>query len=208
MELDSRLEEYARLVRSWPGLVGKGADSLALAQDALALLPHLDAARTLIDVAGAGMPGIPLKLARPDLEVALLEADRRKAAFLAHAAARLGIEVTVIPERAEDAGHGPHRERYDAACCRALARLPVAAELCLPLVRVGGRFLAMTTQGAESAGSAGRAIRMLGGGTLAETPAGTRLRDRGIVVVVEKVAPTPPGYPRRAGVPASRPLGG
>jgi 16S rRNA (guanine527-N7)-methyltransferase len=206
IDADSKLAEYVGLLAAWPGLVGRGEDPGALVEDSLTLLPHLGGISTLVDVgSGGGMPGIPLKLARPELEVTLLEADRRKAAFLEHAAARLGIAVAVVAERAEDAGRGPLRESFDAACCRALASLPVAAELCLPLVRVGGRMLALRTE--SDAGLPGEACRLLGGGEPEEVPAPSRLRARGRVVVVPKLAPTPAAYPRRAGVPAKRPLG-
>jgi 16S rRNA (guanine527-N7)-methyltransferase len=149
------------------------------------------------------MPGLPLKLARPDLLVTLLEADRRKAAFLVHAAATLGVAVDVVAERAETAGHGALRERFDLACCRALASLPVLAELCLPFVRVGGRLLALKAQ-VEAAEAA---VSLLGGGTPAVHAAPSAGRARGRVVEVAKVRPTPPAYPRRPGVPNRRPLG-
>ena len=179
-------------------------------EDSLALLPHLGAARELIDVgSGGGMPGLPLKLVRPELEVTLLEADRRKAAFLVHAAAQLGVQVTVVAERAETAARGPLREAFDVACCRALAALPVLVELCLPFVRVGGRLLAMKAAGEETTGDEAvlEAIRLLGGGSPSVHPAPSRARERGTVVVVSKLAPTPAAYPRRPGVPSRRPLG-
>jgi 16S rRNA (guanine527-N7)-methyltransferase len=206
IETDSKLAEYARLLAAWPGLVGRGEDPGALIEDSLTLLPHLDGVSTLVDVgSGGGMPGIPLLLARPGLAVTLVEADHQKAAFLEHAAARLGIAVAVVAERAEDAGRGPLREAFDAACCRALASMPVAGELCLPLVRVGGRWLALRTE--SDAGEGAEACRLLGGGDPQVVLAPSRLRARGVVVVVPKLAPTPAAYPRRAGVPARRPLG-
>jgi len=206
IDADSKLAEYARLLAAWPGLVGRGEDPAALIEDSLTLLPHLDGVSSLVDVgSGGGMPGIPLQLARPDLAVTLLESDHQKAAFLEQAAARLGIPITVVAERAEDAARGRLREAFDAACCRALAAMPVAAELCLPLVRVGGRWLALRTE--SDAGDGARACRLLGGGEPRLVPAPSRLRRRGVVVVVPKLAPSPAAYPRRAGVPARRPLG-
>ncbi len=204
----SKTDEYVRLLRDWHGLVGRGEDARALVEDSLALLPFLGGARTLIDVgSGGGMPGIPLKLAAPALQVTLLEADRRKTAFLAHAAARLGIEIEIAGERAELAGRGSLREHFDVATCRALAPLAVSAELCLPLVRPGGRLLAMTTESDAAGAGATGALRVLGGGEPAVHAAPSGLRRRGAVVVVEKIGPTPDGYPRRPGVPARRPLG-
>jgi 16S rRNA (guanine527-N7)-methyltransferase len=175
-----------------------------LIEDSLVLLRHLRDARSLIDVgSGGGMPGLPLKLARPELTVTLLEADRRKAAFLLHAAARLGVEVEVVAERAETAARGPLRESFDVAVCRALAPLPVLVELCLPFVRVGGRLLAMRSAGE----SLEAASAELGGGAPELHPAPSAARDRGTVVSITKLSPTPATYPRRPGVPSRRPLG-
>ncbi|HSR24415.1 MAG TPA: 16S rRNA (guanine(527)-N(7))-methyltransferase RsmG [Candidatus Eisenbacteria bacterium] len=197
----ARLAAYARLLASWPGLVSGPPEPLV--EDCLVLLDHLGDARSLVDVgSGGGMPGLPLKIARPDLRVTLIEADRRRAAFLVHAAARLDLDVQVVPERAETAGHGPLRESFDVAVCRALAAMPVLAELCLPLVRVGGRLLAMKGQVEEAAA----AIAELGGGPPRVVPAPTSARRRGVIVVVPKVGPTPALYPRRPGLPGRRPI--
>lgn len=201
--LDSKLADYARRLGEWPGLVSRHEDAAALVEDSLALLPHLDGVRTLVDVgSGGGMPGIPLKLACPEIELTLLEADHRKAAFLVHITAALGIDAAVVADRAEVAGHGVLRESFDAACARALAAPAVACELCLPLVRVGGRFLALTTL-PETGWDV---TAQLGGGAAQIIPAPSGLRERGAVAVVPKVAPTPAAYPRRPGVPARRPL--
>jgi 16S rRNA (guanine527-N7)-methyltransferase len=206
---EARLREFERLLTSWPGLVSTRArgDAGALVWDSLALLDHLEGAAAIVDVgAGGGMPGIPLKIACPDLRVTLVEAQRRKAAFLSHAAASLGLDLDVVADRAEDAARGRLREAFDAAVCRALGPLPVVVELCLPLVRVGGRLLAMA--GEVEPGEAFReAARLLGGGETQVVPAPTGARALGTVVVVPKLASTPQRFPRRAGVPQRRPLG-
>jgi 16S rRNA (guanine527-N7)-methyltransferase len=200
---DCKEDAYARLLESWPGLVSGPARPLV--GDCLVLLDHLGDARSVVDVgSGGGMPGIPLKIARPDLRVALVEADRRKAAFLVHAAARLELDIEVVAERAETAGRGRLRESFDAAVCRALAPMPVLAEFCLPFVKVGGRLLAMKAEVEEAAG----AIAAMGGGPAHVAPAPSAARERGVVVVVPKLAPTPEAYPRRPGLPARRPLRG
>lgn len=200
--MHSKVSAYVQLLASWPGLVSGPPQPLV--EDSLALLDHLGDARSLVDVgSGGGMPGLPLKIAQPELEVTLLEADRRKAAFLVRAAAELGLAVEVVTGRAEEAGRGPLRERFDVAVCRALAPMPVLAELCLPLVRVGGRLLAMKTQVEEAT----HAIAVLGGGEPAVIRAPTAARQRGLIVVVPKLSPTPKEYPRRPGVPGKRPLG-
>ncbi|HYW26632.1 MAG TPA: 16S rRNA (guanine(527)-N(7))-methyltransferase RsmG, partial [Terriglobales bacterium] len=148
--MDCKEDAYVRLLATWPGLVSGPAEPLV--RDSLVLLDHLAGARSVVDVgSGGGMPGIPLKIARPELRIVLVESDRRKAAFLVHAAARLALDVEVVADRAEAAGRGPLRESFDVAACRALAPMPVLAELCLPFVRVGGRLLAMKGQVEEAA---------------------------------------------------------
>jgi 16S rRNA (guanine527-N7)-methyltransferase len=203
---DSKLRELARLISEWPGLVA--APDMALIEDSLVLLDHLGSAHKVVDVgSGAGLPGLPLKIARPDLAMTLIEADQRKAAFLVHACASLGLgSVDVVARRAEEAGHDPGlRESFDAAVARALAPMPVLVELCLPLVRVGGRLLAQKTEG-EDLGAADHAIEVLGGALGGVHASPSAARTSGIVVVVEKVRPTPAAYPRRPGVPARKPL--
>jgi len=203
---DSKLAELARLIDGWPGLVSAPADELI--DDCLVLVPYLSGATTLVDVgSGGGLPGLPLKIMVPTLEVTLIEADGRKAAFLTQACARLGLSgVSVVGRRAEDAAHdGGLREAFEVAVARALAPMPVLAELCLPFVRLGGRLLAQKTRD-EDLLVAGRAIELMGGGPARVEPAPSGARSAGVVVVVEKVASTPAAYPRRAGVPSRRPL--
>jgi 16S rRNA (guanine527-N7)-methyltransferase len=203
---DATLETLARLIESWPGLVS--APAAGLIDDCLVLVDHLGDARTVVDVgSGAGLPGLPLKIARPDLRVTLIESDGRKAAFLVRACAELRLkDVDVVARRAEDAGgDARYREAFDVAVARAVAPLPVLVELCLPLVRVGGRLLAQKTD-AEDVPAAARAIDLLGGAppTVAKTPSAARRG--GTVVIVEKIGTTPEGYPRRPGMPARKPL--
>ena len=206
--MDSKLAELAALIAGWPGLVS-GSDP-GLLEDCLVLEPWLPPGTRLVDVgSGAGLPGLPLRLARPDLRLTLLEANRRRAAFLVRACAALGLDdVEVLAERAEVAGRQPaQREAYDAAVARALAPMAVLAELCLPLVRVGGRLLAMKTEAATEVEAAATAIDLLGGELKEVVPAPSQARSRGSIVVVDKLRPTPPDYPRRPGVPSRRPLG-
>ena len=179
-----------------------------LIDDGLVLLEHLGSARSLVDVgSGAGLPGIPIKIARPDLDVTLIESDQGKAAFLVQACAALELgQVEVVAQRAEEAGHDPRlRERFDVAVARALAPLPVLVELCLPLVRVGGRLLAQKTE-AEDPGAAAHATQLLGGELSHVVLTPSAARKSGTVVVIDKVRPTPDRYPRRPGIPGRRPL--
>ena len=203
---DSKLAELARLIDDWPGLISAPAGELI--EDCLVLVSYVSHATTLVDVgSGGGLPGLPLKIAVPALEVTLVEADGKKAAFLTQACARLGLSgVRVVGQRAEDAARDVSlRDAFDVAVARALAPMPVLAELCLPFVRVGGRLLAQKTHD-EDVGAAARAIELLGGGPIRIEPAPSRARSAGVVVVVEKIAVTPAAYPRRPGVPARRPL--
>ena len=203
---DSKLAELARVIDDWPGLASVPAGELI--EDSLVLVPYLSDAASLVDVgSGGGLPGLPLKVMLPLLEVTLVEADGKKAAFLTQACARLGLSgVRVVGRRAEDAARNPSlREAFDVAVARALAPMPVLAELCLPFVRVGGRLLAQKTRD-EDVGAARRAIALLGGGPARIEPAPSRARSAGVVVLVEKMAPTPEAYPRRSGMPSRRPL--
>src|SRR2546428_5016992 len=203
---DSRLAELARMISEWPGLVSGPAGDLVA--DSLVLLEHLGDARRLVDVgSGGGLPGLPLKIARPSLEVTLVEADQAKAAFLVQACARLDLAgVEVLARRAEEVGQDArYRESFDVAVARAVAPLPVLVELCLPLVRIGGRLLAQKTD-KEEVDAARRAIGLLGGSLDSVSPAPSAARVSGTVVVIAKIRATPPGYPRRSGVPARKPL--
>src|SRR5579864_2246171 len=203
---DSRAAELARMISGWPGLVAGPAEDLV--EDSLVLLEHLGPAVRVVDVgSGGGLPGLPLKIARPDLSMTLVEADQSKAAFLVKACASLGLrDVDVVARRAEEVGRDPlHREKFDLAVARALAPMPVLIELCLPLVRVGGRLLAQKTE-KEDVDAARHAIELLGGSLLGSSAAPSGARRMGTVVLVEKIRPTPGAYPRRPGVPSRKPL--
>jgi 16S rRNA (guanine527-N7)-methyltransferase len=194
------------MISEWPGLVAR--PDLGLIEDCLVLVEYLGEARKVVDVgSGGGLPGLPLKIARPDLEVTLIEADQDKAAFLVHACAKLGLDgVEVLATRAEAAGHDPRlREAFDVAVVRALAPMPVLAELCLGFVRVGGRLLAQKTE-TEGPTAGGRAIEIMGGLLAGVHASPSGARRMGTVVVVDKIRATPQAYPRRPGVPNRKPL--
>jgi 16S rRNA (guanine527-N7)-methyltransferase len=204
--VNSKLSQLAQMISAWPGLVSGPADELI--EDSLVLLEHLGPAHRVVDVgSGGGLPGLALKIVRSDLNMTLIEADQNKAAFLVQACAALGLpDVEVLARRAEELGHEPRlRESFDLAVARALAPTPVLVELCLPLVRVGGRLLAQKTY-KEGAAAAERAIGLLGGSLDAIVAAPSSARRSGTVMIVSKVEPTPAAYPRRAGVPARKPL--
>jgi 16S rRNA (guanine527-N7)-methyltransferase len=167
--------------------------------------------KKIIDVgAGAGFPGLPLKIAFPGIDLTLLEATGKKAIFLTEAVAALGLmNVTVINARAEDAARQTdHRTKYDLAVSRAVASLDTLCELCLPFCRVGGLFIAMK-KGDITAEiqSATAAVEVLGGRLKKTVDVRLdELPDARTLVVIEKIKPTPPEYPRRSGLPAKKPL--
>ncbi len=194
------------MISEWPGLVSRPAEELI--EDSLVLLEHIGEGNKVVDVgSGGGLPGLPLKIARPDLSMTLIEADQAKAAFLVRACATLGLQgVEVVARRAEEVGQDPvYREAFDVAVARALAPMPVLAELCLPLVKVGGRLLAQKTD-SEDLRRAARAIDSLGGALNQVVAAPSPARRAGTIVIVDKVRSTPAAYPRRPGVPARKPL--
>ncbi len=183
-------------------------DSLAVASALPATV--LDGGGKLLDVgSGAGFPGLPLKIAYPDIDVTLLEATGKKADFLRRVVDKLRLEgVEVVTGRAEEEAHRVEmRERYGAVTARAVAQLDVLAELCLPFCAVGG---VMISQKGDRAGDelrqAQNAIETLGGvaddhGMLDAPPGGV-----GKLVVIHKRRGTPSSYPRRPGIPSKRPL--
>ncbi|HET7128195.1 MAG TPA: RsmG family class I SAM-dependent methyltransferase [Gaiellaceae bacterium] len=144
----------------------------------------------IVDVgSGGGAPGIPLAHALPEREVVLLEAERRKCAFLERFAP---ANARVVWGRAEE----QDTDWAGVAVAKALARPPTAAEWCLPLVRPGGAVVLWVGPSADPARVARVADQL--GGELAESPGG--------FLVIRKLAPTPPGFPRRVGVARKRPL--
>jgi len=165
----------------------------------------------VIDIGtGAGFPGIPLKIYLTGIHLTLVESVGKKAGFCRYILQKLGLEgVNVIQERAEVLGQSVgHRERYDWAVARAVANMPVLVELLLPFVRVGGKALAMKGVSAPSESqTAERAIRLLGGRLQRLVPVNLPgVADQRFLVVINKVAATPPVYPRRVGIPAKKPI--
>lgn len=218
----ARFERYAAEILSWNARLNL---TRITAPEAMAVQHFLDsliclraipgdpaAALDCIDVgAGAGLPGLALKIVRPAWRLTLVESVAKKAAFLEHAVAALALEgVTVLADRAERLGRDPaHRGRYDLALARAVARLPVLAEYLLPFLKPGGRMLALKGAAIEDELAAMRpALAALGARLLKVEPYGLPGLDQPrALVVVEKRGPTPAAYPRRPGEPERAPIG-
>lgn len=166
----------------------------------------------VIDVgAGAGLPGLALKIALPHWQITELDSVGKKTRFVAHVVEALGLDgATVLTGRAEDLARDPqHRERYDLALARGLAPLRVLAEYTLPFCTVGGLTVAMKKGDlALEVAEGRRAAGQLGGqlGATVRVPALPDLGDDRVLIPLRKVRPTRPDLPRAAGVPAKRPL--
>lgn len=177
--------------------------------DSLLFASQPEVAGRMVDVgAGAGFPGIVTKIYKPELALTLMEPTGKRVEFLRYVCGQLGLEgVEFAKERAEEAARKTWREQFDLASARAVAALPVLAEYCLPLVRVGGAFIAMKgASAAEELEAAQGAIRRLGG-RYSQTrafhlPGG----DARSLVVVQKISQTPTAYPRNGGKIAKAPL--
>jgi 16S rRNA (guanine527-N7)-methyltransferase len=193
---DERLERWLERLLETPGLTAiqdpVEARRVHL-EESLASLPHVERYDgTVVDVgSGGGAPGIPIAAALSDREVVLLEATRRKCDFL-ESVARNFSNLRVVCGRAER----QPIERFGVAVAKALAPPPVAAEWCLPLVAVGGAAILLVGPSAKTEPVA-RVSRQLGGAEPEEHPG---------LLVLPKVAPTPPGFPRRPGIARKRPL--
>ncbi len=165
---------------------------------------------SLIDVGtGAGFPGIPLKIAYPDLSVTLMDSLNKRIAFLDTIVKSLSLrDCATLHSRAEDGSKEPAcREKFDIAIARAVAGMPVLCEYCLPYVKVDGIFAAMKSNVKEELDTAKYAIRLLGGEI--ENCHDFFLPDSDIsrsIVIIRKKSKTPPGYPRKAGTPEKEPL--
>ncbi len=165
--------------------------------DCIALLRAEDfSGRRVIDIGcGAGFPGVPLKIAEPSIELTLLDSLAKRMTWLRETLPGLGVEAEVVTARAEEFVQ-TRREQYDIAVSRAVARLNVLAELCLPYVKMGGAFLAMKgALAGEETEEAKRAVALLGGQIerVFEYPIQDAVHR---VVIIRKIRPTPSQYPR------------
>lgn len=209
-------ERYAELLLEWNEKINLTAitslKEIALKHfvDSLIGEKHFPQGATVCDVGtGAGFPGVPLQIYRPDLHVTLMDALNKRLVFLEEVIHNVCITFPqCVHNRAEEAGQNPaFRERFDVVTARAVARMATLLEYTLPLVKVGGKLVLYKGHCDEELEEAKFAIKELGGKYLQkETYFLTENSDLRTIVVIEKVAKTPAKYPRGAGKERSKPL--
>lgn len=176
--------------------------------DSLSALSLLPQGASVIDVGtGAGFPGVPLLLARPDLRMTLLDALQKRTQFLSDAAQATPFTAEIVHGRAEDWAV-ERREAFDVAVSRAVAALPVLLEWLLPFVRIGGQCICWKGPGVQKElAQAQHVSSLLGGGIITQQSAPVAGRDwEHLLIVVKKIDKTPARFPRRAGMAQKRPL--
>lgn len=166
---------------------------------------------TVIDVGtGAGFPGLPLKIFCPEIKLTLMDSLNKRIKFLENVVEELGLTgVECVHARAEEgARNKKYRESFDIAVSRAVARLPILCEYCLPFVKKGGHFIALKgMQFHEEAEEAAKAIKVMGGSRTEIRPVKLpEIDDKRAVITITKNMPTPKGYPRKAGTPTKNPI--
>ena len=216
-----RLLRYARLLASYEkaNVIGtRDPDRILLDHvlDSLSCFLHqpLWEAGRLADVgSGGGLPGVPISIVRPELRTTLIESTGKKATFLRYAAEQLAMGgVDVVHARVEDTGRTRgQREAYGIVTSRAVARLSVVAEYCVPLLEVGGQTIAMKAGLEGDEYEEGRRATVALGGRIAGVKPVAMLPEVGEkernLVILEKVRETPARYPRKVGMATRRPLG-
>ena len=194
-------------IREVPDIIAKHyADSLMAAK-------YLPQGARVIDIGcGAGFPSLPLAIARPDIIVTALDSTAKRVNYISETAKLLGLDnILTVTARAEEmAKNASHRERYDVATARAVARLNVLCELCLGYVKVGGCFISMKAELGSELDEAHRAISAMGGKLEAADTISLTLPD-GVnasrtIVTIRKKSSTPPNYPRNNSQITKKPL--
>ena len=182
--------------------------------DCLLVADHFPAGATVIDVGcGGGFPTLPLAIARPDLHITGVDSTEKKVRYVAHTAEKLGLSnVTTISARAEELILQPNmRETFDVVTSRAVARLNVLDELCLPFVKIGGKAVIMKgAAGDEEYAEAAAGIEKLGGKLMGiergELTVAENDVEKRATILIEKIGLTPTQYPRQFGQIKKRPL--
>ena len=182
--------------------------------DSLMISKYIPDGASVIDVGcGAGFPSLPLAIARPDLKITSLDSTAKRINYINETAKMLEINnITAIAARAEEAANIPlYREKFDISCARAVARLNVLSELCIPFVKLGGSFVAMKANVAEELAESGKAFTKLGGELVATdkfeliSDVNASVEPR-CIVTVKKVSQTPKNYPRNNSQIKKKPL--
>ena len=213
-----QLEKYYKLLVEWNEKINLTAitDEQGVAvkhfADSLSLFNSVDIPEnsTVIDVGtGAGFPGIVLKIARPDIKLTLLDSLQKRLNFLDTVLSELLLDATLIHSRAEDGGQDIDlRESFDFVVSRAVARLNVLAEYCLPYTRLSGSFIALKGPDADNEIADGRKAIQTLGGKIKDIHTFSLALDGGkrTIIEIEKIAPTPDKYPRSKGKIKAKPL--
>lgn len=218
-QMYSKFELYYKLLIEWNEKINLTAitdpEGVAVKHfaDSLAFFNYFtlnkEGAKVIDIGTGAGFPGVCLKIARPDIKLTLLDSLNKRFMFLKELLSQLGLEAEFIQGRAEEFGQNiDHREMYDFAVSRAVAKLNVLSEYCLPFVRLSGNFVAFKGGSCEEEVEAAKnAVQKLGGKLSAvhtfDLPFDGGSRS---LVAVEKIQPTPERYPRNNGKIKSKPL--
>ena len=157
---------------------------------------------------GAGFPGIPLLIMRPDLDLTMIDSTAKKLKYVENTVNELGLTATTLHTRAEEAGQSKeYREKFDFVCSRAVAALNVLCEYCLPFVKQNGLFIAMKgAKAQEEIDGAKSAIKLLGGKIIAEKSFSLSDGGERTLVVIKKISQIPPKYPRPSAQIAKKPL--
>lgn len=214
-----RLEQYYKLLVEWNEKINLTAitnrDEVYIKHfyDSISLSFFYDVKQVtnLADIgSGAGFPSLPLKVLFPHLKVTIVDSLNKRITFLEEVVRSLGLSgVQLLHGRAEDVGKNPlHREKYDLVTARAVARLNVLCEFCLPFTRVGGNFIAMKgVKAGEEVADSKKAIQILGG-KLANIYSFTLPMEASSrqLIVISKERTTSNKYPRKAGTPLKSPL--
>lgn len=206
-------DTYARLLVEWNekmNLTGiTEPDEIVIKHfvDSLYLLDYIGEAKNAIDVGtGAGFPGLPLVIARPDMSVTLMDSLQKRLTFLDAVLSEANLDAELVHSRAEDLGQNEeYREQYDIATARAVAPLNVLAEYCMPFVKVGGKFIALKGSEDETEQSK-NAIEVLGGEIESNVSYKLPNGDSRSIVVVKKISQTPTQYPRKTKKITTKPL--
>lgn len=214
---NDRFDQFAERLVAWNNLINLTAitdpDEIVIKHfvDCLNVMRYVKFQdnQSLIDIGcGAGFPGMPLFFANPTLEVTFVDSIRKKLGFIREALNHAGLIGTIVNDRAEEIGkNSDFRETYDYATARAVAPLNILCEYCLPLVKVGGLFIAMKgSSGMEELAKAKNAIETLGGELARAEEFELSTGDKRSIIIIKKISQTPTKYPRKSKKIDTKPL--